>query len=89
MNNIADDIHDAYEEGYEYGVEQSSEILKAAERDIAALLWLNGNCEYCAYGKCEEYSGAGRWECSRPKGASDCKPIWRYAQREDKPWENG
>ena len=59
---------------------KDKERLQAAECDIAALLWLNGNCEYCAYGRRDEYSGANRWRCSRDKGAADCKPIWRYAR---------
>lgn len=59
---------------------KDKERIQAAERDIAALLWLNGNCEYCTYGRRDEYSGANRWKCARPKGALDCKPIWRYAR---------
>lgn len=55
----------------------TDELLEIAKEDIAALLWLNGNCEYCLYGKKEEYSGAIRWTCSRD-GADDCKPGWRY-----------
>lgn len=50
--------------------------LEAAKRDIAALLWLNGNCEYCKYGRKEEYSGASRWTCGLGSG-SDCYPEWR------------
>lgn len=54
----------------------ANEMIEIAKEDIAALLWLNGNCEYCIYGKKEEYSGASRWTCSRD--TADCKPKWRY-----------
>lgn len=50
--------------------------LEEAKRDIAALLWLNGNCEYCAYGEKEEYSGANRWICKLGNGV-DCRPEWK------------
>lgn len=50
--------------------------LEEAKRDIAALLWLNGNCEYCAYGVKEEYSGANRWSC-KLGNEIDCKPEWK------------
>jgi len=53
--------------------------LEAAKRDIAALLWLNGNCEYCAYGQKEEYSGAVHWSCSFEPG-EHCTPEWRGAR---------
>lgn len=55
------------------------ELIEIAKEDIAALLWLNGNCEYCRYGKKEEYCGANRWTCARQSGSIDCKPKWRYA----------
>ena len=54
--------------------------LVAAKRDIAALLWLNGECEYCKYGRKEEYSGAERWSCSL--GAGNCFPEWRGEKKE-------
>lgn len=56
----------------------AEEMLEYAKDDIAALLWLNGNCNYCKYGIKEEYRGASRWGCAREKGAADCKPKWRY-----------
>ena len=49
--------------------------LDAAKTDIAALLWLNGNCEYCAHGRKEEFSGANRWHCALGNGV-DCKAEW-------------
>lgn len=52
--------------------------LAAAEKDIAALLWLNGNCEYCAHGKKEEYFGATRWNCGLSgENGFHCLPKWR------------
>ena len=36
----------------------AEEAINAAATDIAALLWLNGNCEYCEHGEKEEFSGA-------------------------------
>ena len=51
--------------------------LGAARADIAALLWLNGNCQYCGFGRKDEYSGANRWRCGRPGGAANCRPEWR------------
>ena len=32
----------------------AEEAINAAATDIAALLWLNGNCEYCEHGEKEE-----------------------------------
>lgn len=55
--------------------------LVAAKRDIAALLWLNGECEYCKHGRKEEYSGASRWTCTLGAGAN-CFPEWRGAKEE-------
>ena len=55
-----------------------TELLEMAKIDIAALLWLNGNCNYCKYGHRDEYFGANRWICTREKGAADCRPKWRY-----------
>lgn len=52
------------------------EKLEEAKRDIEALLWLNGNCEYCKYGVKEEYSGANRWYCKLGHRV-DCKPDWK------------
>jgi len=48
----------------------------AAKRDIAALLWLDGQCEYCAHGQKESFSGASRWNC-KLGGAAECRPEWR------------
>ena len=58
---------------------QNIKDLQAANTDIAALLWLNGNCEYCKYGEKEEYCGASRWKCSLGNG-SECIPVWRGPQ---------
>lgn len=54
----------------------AEEAINAAATDIAALLWLNGNCEYCKHGEKEEFSGANRWHCRLGSGV-DCKPVWR------------
>lgn len=58
-----------------YGLE---EVFEAIHTDIAALLWLNGNCEYCRHGLKEEFSGANRWTCALGSGV-DCRPEWRGA----------
>lgn len=58
-----------------YGLE---EAVDAAKTDIAALLWLNGNCEYCEHGEEESFCGASRWNC-RLGNKVDCKPKWRGA----------
>ena len=50
--------------------------LEAAKRDIAALLWLEGQCHYCKLAKKVEYSGASRWTCKLGSGA-ECRPEWR------------
>lgn len=50
--------------------------LDAAKADIAALLWLDGRCEYCQFAKKEEYSGAVRWGC-KSDNATACQPKWR------------
>lgn len=50
--------------------------LDAAKTDIAALLWLNGDCQYCAHGEKEEFSGANRWHCRLGSGV-DCRAVWR------------
>lgn len=71
-----------FDEAYSFALSRSVEangLLKAAKADIAALLWLNGNCEYCKYGKHPTYSGANRWECSREDGK--CEPEWRGITR--------
>lgn len=52
--------------------------LDSAKTDIAALIWLNGNCEYCAHGEKEEFCGANRWRC-KLGDKTDCKPEWRGA----------
>lgn len=56
----------------------AEEAINAAATDIAALLWLNGNCEYCEHGEKEEFSGANRWHCRLGNGI-DCRPVWRGA----------
>lgn len=56
--------------------------LKAAKNDIAALLWLNGNCEYCKHGECLSYCGATQWHCLLGNGA-ECRPEWRGARKEE------
>ncbi len=56
----------------------AEEAINAATTDIAALLWLNGNCEYCEHGEKEEFSGANRWHCRLGNGI-DCRPVWRGA----------
>ena len=53
----------------------AEEAINAAATDIAALLWLNGNCEYCEHGEKEEFSGANRWHCRLGNGI-DCRPVW-------------
>lgn len=52
-----------------------------AKNDIGALLFLNGNCEYCANGQVEKYCGAERWSCKLGNGI-DCKPVWRGVVKE-------
>ena len=56
----------------------AEEAINAAATDIAALLWLSGNCEYCEHGEKEEFSGANRWHCRLGNGI-DCRPVWRGA----------
>ena len=56
----------------------AEEAINAAATDIAALLWLNGNCEYCEHGEKEEFNGANRWHCRLGNGI-DCRPVWRGA----------
>ena len=56
----------------------AEEAINAAATDIAALLWLNGNCEYCEHGEKEEFSGANRWHCRLGNGI-DRRPVWRGA----------
>lgn len=55
---------------------EAKDALGAAKVDIAALLWLNGDCEYCAHGEKEEFSGANKWHCGLGSGA-ECHPAWR------------
>lgn len=50
--------------------------IEAAKRDIAAILWLDGHCEYCAHSQKVSYSGASRWIC-KLGGAAECRPEWR------------
>lgn len=55
--------------------------LESAKSDIAALLWLNGNCEYCEHSRKVEYSGAVRYECKLGNG-TDCRAQWRGCKNE-------
>lgn len=55
--------------------------LYQAKNDIGALLFLNGNCEYCANGQVEKYCGAECWSCKLGNG-TNCKPVWRGIQKE-------
>ena len=64
-----------YPDGEPDAPEDSPE-LAAAKRDIAALLWLNGNCEYCYHGIKDQYAGAVRWKCGLEPGVH-CAPEWR------------
>lgn len=48
---------------------------EAAKNDIAALIWLNGDCRYCRFGQKDEYCGTYRWTC-KLGSASDCRPEW-------------
>lgn len=52
-----------------------------AKNDIGALLFLNGNCEYCANGQVEKYCGAERWTC-KIGDSSNCRPVWRGVVKE-------
>lgn len=61
---------------------EAENALGAAKVDIAALLWLNGNCEYCEHGEKEEFSGANRWHCQLGNGV-DCRPVWRGVVTKD------
>lgn len=49
--------------------------LSIAKQDIAAIIWLNGECRYCKHAKKIEYSGAEQYRCSLGSG-SDCCPEW-------------
>lgn len=69
-----DDYSRLFDLAYELG--EAENALGAAKVDIAALLWLNGNCEYCEHGEKEEFSGANRWHCQLGNGI-DCRPVWR------------
>lgn len=57
--------------------------VEAAKFDIAALLWLDGRCEYCAHGQKVSYSGASRWTC-KLGGVLNCRPEWRGRCRNDR-----
>lgn len=52
----------------------------AAKTDIAALLWLDGQCKYCKFSRKDEYCGASRWRCEL--GAA-CNPEWRGVIRDN------
>lgn len=49
--------------------------LDAAKRDIAAIIWLNGECKYCKHAKKISYSGAEQFQCTL-ENRSDCCPEW-------------
>lgn len=49
--------------------------LSAAKRDIAAIIWLTGECKYCKHAKKITYSGAEQFQCTLG-GSSDCRPEW-------------
>ena len=53
--------------------------LTEARADIAALLWMNGNCEFCRHGRKEKFGRANRWICALGAG-EDCHPEWRGSQ---------
>lgn len=57
-------------------IENLSGEVAEAKRDIAAIIWLNGQCEYCCYGQKDSYRGASRWTCKLGSGA-ECRPEWR------------
>lgn len=59
-------------------LDNTAATLDSAKTDIAALLWLNGNCEYCQHGEEERYHGASRWHCKLGSDA-ECTPQWRGA----------
>lgn len=59
-------------------LDNTAATLDAAKTDIAALLLLNGNCEYCQHGEEERYHGASRWRCKLGSDA-ECTPQWRGA----------
>lgn len=54
--------------------------LEAAKNDIAALLWLNCNCEYCKFGQEDKYCGASRWTC-KLGAVTECRPEWRGQEK--------
>lgn len=62
-------------EGERQKFERIKRTLKAAERDLAAIIWHSGECEYCKYAVWKEYMGAKKVSCSLPH--DDCKPEWR------------
>lgn len=72
-------LHDCAEEVEEQKARKLERLearIAAAKRDIAALLWLDGRCDYCANSQKEEYSGASRYTCKLGK-AAECRPEWR------------
>lgn len=67
-------------------IEDDEKALKAAESDIAELLWLDGSCQHCAYGEELKHGGASRWVCTLDRG---CCPKWRgVVPREEEPDED-
>lgn len=54
--------------------EQLERELDVAKRNIAALMWLNGDCRYCRHAKKESYYGASQVVCSLEDGK--CRPEW-------------
>lgn len=49
--------------------------LSIAKRDIAAIIWLTGECKYCKHAKKISYSGAEQFQCALGSNA-DCRPEW-------------
>lgn len=87
MRGAANSLKSHYEFALQSLSEQGEErerlfaIIEAAKADIAALLWLNGNCEYCEHSRKVEYSGAVRYECKLGNG-TDCRAQWRGCKNE-------
>lgn len=78
LNDNGDISYDGYSKLFDAiaPLADMEQQLKAAKDDIAALLWLNGSCEYCAHGIQDTYCGATRWRCKLGDGV-DCRPEWR------------
>lgn len=57
-------------------LEKLTAKLEVAEADIAAILWLSGECQYCKYAQKVEYSGASRLTCELGSAAA-CRPEWK------------